>query len=336
MNGPATTASCRVGIALAEKPGDVPSEILVFPVGRIEGRDGRWWINDQPHLIVLDFEMQGVDLPIDYEHGSELAEPNGQPMPAAGWIKGLEVRDGELWARVQWTERARQMIEAGEYRYLSPTFFFDPDSMAIVGLSSIALVNQPNFRHTALNRRGAGQTEPEQQETTMKPEARKALCRKLGLAEEASDDAIATAVEALQSDRDKALNSAKTPPLDQFVPRGDHDKVKGELEKANNRLAEIADKEITDLVDAAVQAGKVAPASKDYHLAACKTEGGLERFKAMVGDLATNAVTQPSDLNGKTPPNAGGTLTADEKAICKNLGLTREQFIKERDGQKAA
>ncbi|MEM1284941.1 MAG: phage protease [Pseudomonadota bacterium] len=328
------SANCRREVALNNE-GGAPTELLVLPAGRIEGRDGRWWDNSAPDDVIADFQAQGIDLAIDYEHASELAPITGQPSPAAGWIKALENRGGEIWARVEWTPRATEMIESREYRYISPTFFFD-DSRTVLALSSIALTNQPNLRQAALNKRGDGDTDPEPQEPTMKPEARKALCRSLGLAEEASDGAIAAAVEALQTDRDKALNSAKTPPLDQFVPRADHDQVKGELDKATNRLAEIADTEITAVVDAAVKAGKIAPSSKGYHVAACRAEGGLQAFKSMVGDLDASDVTKPSELDGKSPPDAGGSLSKEEKAMCRYLGVTEEQFIKERQANKAA
>lgn len=329
------TASCRREVALNDE-GAVPTELLVLPAGRIDGRDGRWWVNDDPASIVVDFEVQGIDLQIDYEHASELAEPNGQPIIAAGWITALEVRVGALWAIVNWTDRASAHIAAREYRYFSPTFYYEEDTRSILALVSIGLTNNPNFRQAALNKRGAGQAEPEPQETSMKPDARKALCRKLGLTEEASDEAIATAVEALQADRDKAHNSANTPSLERFVPRADHDKVKGERDTALNRLQEISDKETSDLVDAAVTAGKIDPASKDYHLAACRAEGGLEAFKTLVGDLPTDPVTQSSGLDGKTPPNASGTLSAEEKAMCKLTGTSHEDFLKQRDGEKAA
>ena len=65
----------------------------------------------------------GTDLPIDYEHqtlGGTYSSPNGQA-PAAGWIKSLRSEPGiGLLAEIEWTEQARKMIAAKEYRYLSP------------------------------------------------------------------------------------------------------------------------------------------------------------------------------------------------------------------------
>ena len=82
---------------------------------------------------------------IDYEHQTLLKEKNGQPAPAAGWFKGLEYRPGQglFMTGVDWTDRARSMIVAGEYRYLSPVFSFDPNSGAVKVLHSVALTNTP-------------------------------------------------------------------------------------------------------------------------------------------------------------------------------------------------
>lgn len=331
----ATPACCRREVAL-NKEGNVPTELLVLPAGRFDGRDGRWWINDAPEAIVQAFNAQNMDLPIDYEHSSETLAAGGGPIPAAGWITGLDVRAGAVWANVNWTDRASNYIRSREYRYTSPAFVFRKNTRRIAMLSSIALTNQPNLQQAALNKRDGTPAPDPRKEITMTPETRLGLCRSLGLADEAGDASIAAAVEALKTDVEKALNSAKTPSLEKFVPRGDHDKLKSELETAQNSLAAINEKEVTGLVDAAVAAGKIDPGSKDYHLAACKIEGGLDRFKAMVGDLAVNAVTKLSNMDGKTPPNASGTLSDEEKAMCKLTGTKHEDFLKERDGEKAA
>ncbi|WP_438805125.1 phage protease [Sodalis sp. (in: enterobacteria)] len=55
------------------------------------------------------------------------ARGNGQPAPAAGWYSQLEWVEGlGLFAvDVEWTERARTLIAAGEYRFVSPLFQYD-------------------------------------------------------------------------------------------------------------------------------------------------------------------------------------------------------------------
>lgn len=63
---------------------------------------------------------------IDYEHQTDHTSENGQPAPAAGWIRELDVRGGALWGRVEWTAKAAASIAAREYRYISPTFRHTP------------------------------------------------------------------------------------------------------------------------------------------------------------------------------------------------------------------
>ncbi|ABK45571.1 Mu-like protein prophage I protein-like protein [Magnetococcus marinus MC-1] len=88
-------------------------------------------------------QSQGDAVLVDYEHQSMHAEYNGQPAPAAGWIETLEYVAGQgLYATVRWTERAKEMIRAGEYRYISPAFNYDNRTGAVSSLISAALTNQ--------------------------------------------------------------------------------------------------------------------------------------------------------------------------------------------------
>ncbi|HRF45108.1 MAG TPA: phage protease [Candidatus Competibacteraceae bacterium] len=130
-----------------------PTWIQLLPDSRdITGYDGRRWRNDLPDRVVAQSRMPLV---LDYEHASEHRAPQGLDAPAAGWIARLEVRGGAaVWGQVDWTERARQQIEAREYRFLSPVFQYEKDSQRIVRLTSAGLTNQPNLPLTALNRKG--------------------------------------------------------------------------------------------------------------------------------------------------------------------------------------
>lgn len=323
-------ATSLKSLALNFTNGEAPEWVEVLPAGpQIIGRDGRSWIIDDPQEIVRRSEAEGA-LHVDYEHASEIRAPQGEAAPAAGWIDKLEVRDGAIWAHVEWTPKAKQMVADREYRFISPTFWFDSATLRIIALISVALTNRPNLTMTALNTRDDDNEQQQQEKTTMDKEALKALCKKLGLQEEASATAILAAVDGLVTDKDKALNSAQAPSLEKFVPRADYDKIKGDLETANNTIKVAADAkldaEVTAAVDDAVKAGKVAPASKDFYLATCRKDGGLDAFKKFVESAPV--LTAASDLDTKKASNAGGDkqLTADEKTMCATLGVTEEQF----------
>jgi phage I-like protein len=317
--------------------GNVPEWIEVLPAGpEIIGRDGRYWIIDDPQAIIAKSELP---LHVDYEHASEVRAPKGEEAPAAGWIDKLEVRDGRIWAHVDWTPRASAMIAEREYRFISPTFWFDSNTLRIVGLVSVALTNRPNLTMTALNAQddetsadASGHPKRNTGEKIMDKEQLKALCKKLGLQEEASATAILAAVDTLIDDKTKAMNAAQTPPLEKFVPRADYDKIKGDLDTANNAIKAAneakLDAEITSAVDEAVKAGKVTPASRDYYLAQCRKDGGLAEFKTFVA--AAPVLTGVSDLDTRRAnnSNADRQLTAEEKAVCSAMGLTEEAFKK--------
>jgi phage I-like protein len=100
---------------------------------------------------------------------------------------------------------------------------------------------------------------------------------------------------------------------------------------AEQKLAQQAqaqiDKAINSVIDDAIAAGKIAPASKEYHLAACRVEGGLERFTAFV---ASAPVLTQTAINSQVPPAQGSQtqLTPEEKAICSQMGLSEDAFLK--------
>jgi hypothetical protein len=68
-------------------------------------------------------------VPIDYDHLSMAPKQPGDGI-AAGWIKNLELRQGntELWGEVAWTADAARRIAAREYQFVSPSFVKDHTS----------------------------------------------------------------------------------------------------------------------------------------------------------------------------------------------------------------
>ncbi|WCH26162.1 phage protease [Aeromonas salmonicida] len=139
-----------------EIPREAPEWVQVMPRGpEIKGLDGRKWSMKDPAKLIDMFKNMGLPLVIDYEHGQELKAPEGEEAPASGWIEDLELRDGEVWAKVDWTARAAKAINSREYRFLSPAFAHTP-SMEILNLESVALTNKPNLVMTALNSREQG------------------------------------------------------------------------------------------------------------------------------------------------------------------------------------
>ena len=154
------SVSLRASLAV-QLPADtkgLPSgfNIQLFPEGRFAASDGRpgnlpgcaaqTWIMDATIApdIILDVDTRETRPMVDYEHQSIRSRENGQPAPAAGWIQSLAYFPSRgLFAKVEWTERARQLIKSGEYRYISPLFEFDNTTGAVLRFINAALTNTP-------------------------------------------------------------------------------------------------------------------------------------------------------------------------------------------------
>ena len=122
--------------------------IHVAPEGTWEGHpDGAFTLSRAGFLsCVSDCERRMTPPSVDYEHAS--IYPTGEPTPAAGYVQRLEIRRDGLWALVEFTRRAADMIRGGEYRFCSGVFAFerrDRQTGEVIPcmLDSIALTNRP-------------------------------------------------------------------------------------------------------------------------------------------------------------------------------------------------
>ena len=128
------------------------SWIQISESGSWAGHDaGEFTLGRAEFSSAIDaFLAQKNPIVVDYEHSSTALAPEGAP--AAGWILDLEARGDEekeeLWAFVEWTEKAADRIRAKEYRFVSPVWMFDaPHRVSgeelLAELHSLALTNTP-------------------------------------------------------------------------------------------------------------------------------------------------------------------------------------------------
>lgn len=303
---------------------NVPDWVEVIPSGKVvQGLDGRSWLNDKPDGIVqqfLDLKNSGRDLVFDFEHSTELKAPNGDKAPASGWGIDMQQRhDSSIWVKVDWTEEGKEAVSKREYRYLSPVLIYEKSTNRIVGIQSVALTNKANLLVTALNQT-INQTINQTNETE-KPMDLKALFALLGLPDTATLDDALTAIKALQREKETAMNHAKHPPLDKFVPRADYDTAMNQLGTIKAELDNIKksslQSEIDTAINAALTAGKIVPATKDYHVAMCQQEGGLDRFKTYVESAPV--IAGDSHITGK-PSETDIALNAETQKISELFG----------------
>ena len=143
-------------IAVSDAAGDVggaPEWIMVIPAGQFSGRDGRgpFKLNDPSKVLEATAKADmKAGLPVDYDHATDFAAPHGGRAPAAGWMKELQVRDGAIWAHVEWTDKGKEAVASKEYRYISPVFSFDEKTGEVLALLRAGLTNNPNLYDTAI------------------------------------------------------------------------------------------------------------------------------------------------------------------------------------------
>lgn len=335
--GAVAVAACVVELSAA-----VPTEIMLTPAGEFRARDGRptevkAWRQDAEsaaRIIAMAAEAVG-DFVIDYEHQTMLAEENGQPAPAAGWYKKLEWReaDGLYAVDVRWTPKARAHIEAGEYRYISPVLQYDKKTGVVLAVLMAALTNYPALDgHSDLAVRAAAKFQTTTQEEN--DVDRKQLIAMLGLADNASDEQITAALTALK-DKGAAADqkdieiaglkaaSGKPDPA-KYVPVENFEALKVEVAalKATQTTTEVA-----ALVKKGLGDGKLLPVQEAW-----AKELGDKDIAALTSYLEKTpaiAALKGSQTNGKAPAGGDGDgLSAEELAVCKNLGVSPEEYTK--------
>lgn len=316
----------------------------LVPAGIFRARDGRPF--DAPHWftdanvaaqVIRRAQEEVDDLVIDYEHQTLYAEQNGQKAPAAGWFKDMEWRaDGIYAVNVRWTKTAQAHLDDEEYRYLSPVFTYDPQTGEVLRILMAALTNKAgldgltDLTRLAVNRFSL--TNHTQEDEVDKA----ALCKQLGLPETATEAEIQARLAALTSKADQADSltqevatlKANAPDPAKYVPIA-------ALREVQDGLAALKAEKQETQVEALVQEGK----------AACKITPALEQWARDLGkrDLAALrsfldtapalAHLKDGQTDGNPPADGKHGLSADELAVCKQLGMTPEAFAKEKASQ---
>lgn len=144
------------GDASAPRVRNAPTNFPLLRFGKnaytIDGEDGSFELDEEAAKAIVDeFNKRGKDLVVDYEHGTLKKDSavRGEA-PASGWIKKLELTpEGVAAAEVAWTDKAKDMLEAGEIRYHSPVIQFDKRTKKPKAVQSVALTTHPAIHGAA-------------------------------------------------------------------------------------------------------------------------------------------------------------------------------------------
>lgn len=340
-------------------------EIQLTPAGDFTPSDGRdmdvpAWRIDQAiaNRVIERFNARTNPVVVDYEHQTLRKETNGQPAPAAAWMRALQWREGSgLWATVELTARAAELIRAGEYKFVSPVFIYDSSTGEVLAIRMAAFTNDPaidGMEPLALRAAatfGHDLSQHDHQDKTMN-KLLVALCALLGLdATKTTEDQAVAACNALRPQLDAlqkigkevgaeeigdgtAVLAACTALKTKAASTGEPDPAKyvavGVVEQLKGDLAALTakqtDREVSELVEAGLADGRLLAAQKDW-----ATELGKKDIAALSAYLKTAqpiAGLRGSQTNGNAP--AGGLdengLTREELAVCSATGVSPKDY----------
>lgn len=289
-------AAASVHLPSFDTDSSPPEWVHLIPAGTFFGRDGRGPYTLDAEAIIAAFARHGADLPVDFEHQSLTAHEKSGPIPAAGWITALEARPTGLWARVQWTEQAAQMLAQRQYRYLSPVFRVDPATGNVIELIGAGLTHMPNLHLAAAASREDTRAAPSEHQTS--PALPEGLAEALGVTRDASPADVVAAARALRL-------QAEAPDPTQWVPMTQHQAA---LDEASRLRAEIARRDAMAAVDEAMRAGKIVPAQREWALRYALSDA--EGFRAFCASApVVGAVAQI------TPPPVTTTRHSRERVL---------------------
>jgi phage I-like protein len=323
------------------------SRVHLLPCGYFESIDGRpgnvagvtaqkWRLTmEDAWPLITALANKKTSMLCDYEHQTLLAEKNGLPAPAAGWCKKLEWVDGQgLFATdVQWTDKAKAHLKAGEYKYISPVFLFDKDTGAVTDLKHFALTNDPGLDClqplvAALSQRFSLDPSLDPKHNLPKELPMNRILAALGLVASATEDTALTALSTLQGQaaqatgKDAEIAALKANQFDptKHIPLSEHTKVAEQL-AALKATADAAEQET--LVTAALADCRILPANEAYWRGQ-----PLAVLTAFLKDAKPLVALKGMQTNGKAPDGdpTKTSLSAEELAVCKTTGLTPEQF----------
>lgn len=335
-------AALTTPLALAaERVQLVPDGVFRATDGRPREVDG-WRLSSAiAERLLARLRAKQTRLVINYEH----PEPSGQPLPAAGWIEREQITYTEglgLTAPVTWTARARAMLDAGEYAYLSPVISYDPATGAVVDLLLVGLTNTPALDTLAplaalAERFGLDLPSDREDDSMDLAQLRQAL----GLAAEADESAILAQAAELATQAAKvaplteqvAALSARAaspgaPDLSGYVPRAVHEEALAALRRVQTDGQAV---ELASLVEQGLASGQIpGQATADW------LKGrGIAALRQYLADAPAVAALRGTQTQGRDP-GAGQTaaLTEEELAVCRQMRITPDAYRTAKLGQE--
>lgn len=326
------------------------ARIQLLPAGEFHAADGRpfdapcFRLNAaQAAILMADAAGRANDFMVDYEHQTIHCVENGQPNPAGGWFKSLEFdpAQGLFATDVRWTDRAQQMIDAKEYRYISAWFGYTANG-DILRLFNAALTNTPAVDGMdELSAAASLLFIDSNEDSKMDEQLRQALCSMLGLAKDADEAAIAV---ALTNAQEKLLNpaacstfadlvakkdlhiaqlsqSTKTPAVpdpSKYAPVEVVDDLRTQLAALSMKVSQS---ETDTLIEAALSDGRIIAGADEKWMRDLAAKDA-DLFKAGLSTRKANPALTRTQTRGVAPTEINAAaLSVDQKKLLGAMGL---------------
>lgn len=305
--------STPIKFSEAGMPANQNPDVQVFRVGKFNHpRYGEFEITPltlQEMKQNFDNKIRGVDIAFDYFHNSD--------EEASGWPTDLYLSEdlNELWARVDWTPKARQKLSEREIRYFSPDFAFqweDPETGQTFKnvLFGGGLTNRPFVKDMAAI------VATEQEREQMKLEELETKLVKLSEDNEAMKKKMAEMADAAAADKkDGDDDEGKEDSAEDGKEDDSVEGLKKQLAEAKKELAEYAESHKKLLAEKAKAEEAKQMAEKETHFNLLMSEGKAcaAQKEAFLKNNMIEFVklSQPLNLNGHGSASSGGDAVGD-------------------------
>jgi len=330
-----------------------PEWINILPAGEIKTADDRgpYELVDAKAVLQASLDKAGGRLVLDENHATDANQP-GQSAQAAGWMVELESREDGVWAKMEWTEFGRKLVEGRAYRGVSPVIVHNKSNKIILILRA-ALTNNPNLRGlAALHNQSENQMENVMELSV--------LITLLGLEEGATEEDVTAAIKKLadakpddnEDDADAAMQSALTTIADKFtgdvaaettaicsaidaaqdstnsVPVSEFKALQSQMTAMQSNLGKDKAEAV---VDAAIKEGRVGvkPLRDHYiarHMANSEGATSVEKELAGLPKLVGRTGSGQIALQSSDGDKAG--LTAADHEVIAALGVDPKEYAK--------
>ncbi|VAX21112.1 Mu-like prophage FluMu I protein [hydrothermal vent metagenome] len=297
---------------ISEKP------ILIVPLGTFAHPAQKQVIDIKAvERIMAQFKAWGRDIVVDYQH--ESMKECGRA-PAAGWVKTANASStiNGIEAPIEWTDEARRLIEAKEYRFISPVF--ESVNGKIIRLVNLGLTNNPNIHSM---KPLVNQLETQERDMDLLTKLKKLMNLDKKSKEQEAIQAVETLIAKKETEATLAALLGEKVALLGLTPEASDDDIVKRIEKMATESASSSEVAIERMVNDAISAGKLAPSQKGWASALARTDA--DSFRLF---LINSGPALP--LGGIITPCARTErpLSESEGKVCRLLNVNEKDYLK--------